>query len=363
MPMKSRIVLTFGALMVFAAMYAPSTSAQVVTGSIGSRIGGIPGGASRPSGSISGVVVDERGAPVVRASVQAIGAMRDPSGSVRLTSRGGMPTDEGGRFKIDGLPQQSFFVAAMPPFTPPRPGAPDDQLVYVVTYYPGVTSIDQAQAVAVAEGADVPVIIELRRVQPFHVRGTVTSPSGRSTAGLQVQIVQRFGSGTFTRGGNPVRADGTFDIPAVPPGTHAVSIRVSPMDPASEFATQEITIVDHDLDGIALVLGTGGSINGRVVFDGGAPGPAPLGAMISAMPEIGTVTAMGVRGPGTIAEDWTFRLRGLYGVYRFSLPTTAIGRYRVARIDFDGTTVGNAGVAIHDGDHQLIIYLVPIPTR
>jgi hypothetical protein len=354
------IVLLITAFGVFAAI-----AAQGQTYSTGIAIRP----AQRATGAISGTVVDENGTPVAQVMVLAIGEISPPNGIKIPMSIGSRPTDEGGRFKIEGLPAQAFLVAAMPP--PPRPfirpgaaPAPIDQPIYGVTYYPGVASRAQAQTVSVAADGEQAIFIELVRQQPFHIRGTVSGSSGRSPTGLQIMLQQTMGGSSSTRGVGFVQQDGTFDVGDIVPGSYGLQVRVS-MDPDAEFAAQDIEVVDRDLDAVALALGHGGSINGRIVLQGPAIGPAPLGATVSVSPVPGKSFLGRQLGPMAVSEDWTFQIRGLYGTYRFGVPMAGLGPYRPARYEFDGRDIGmaDAGVSIHDGEHTLVMYFAPVVPR
>jgi hypothetical protein len=327
--------------------------------------------AQRPTGSISGTVVDENGAPVPQVIVHAIGERSAPDGATLPMGMSSRPTDEGGRFKIDGLPAQAFLVAAMPPPGFLRPGAGGapaaqlvSQLVYGITYYPGVASRAQAQPVLVADGADQAIFIELVRQQPFHIRGSVSATSGRSPAGLQIMLQQTIGSSFSTRGIGFVQQDGTFDVGDIVPGSYGLQVGVT-IDPGSEFAAQDIEVVDHDLDAVTLTLGHGGSINGRIVVQAPAIGQAPLGVSVIVSPVPGQTQLGRPMGPVAVSEDWTFQIRGLYGTYRFGVPLAALGQYRPVRVEFDGRSLGtaNTAVSVHDGDHELVMYFAPIASR
>jgi hypothetical protein len=325
-------------------------------------------GPPRPSGTIVGVVVDETGAPVARARVQAIGQTKIADGTIVDVGFASLPTDDSGRFTIRVVAAQPVLVAAQPPPRPfSRPGvssSPPDESVYALTYYPGVTNRNQAQAVTLLDGGEQTIVIALRRVQSFHVRGAVFSSSGRSPAGLRVMLYQTFGSGGSTRDGASVQQDGTFDISGVAPGVYTVMTRVS-MDANAEFAAHDIEVVDHDVD-VPLSLGTGGSIVGRIVFEGAGPGPAPLGATVSLGPMPGQMMAVGrPMGPIAVADDWTFQAAGLYGRFRIGVPMSLMGQYRPVRFVFDGQDIGigTVGIEVREGEHQLIMYFAPADVR
>ena len=124
-------------------------------------------------------------------------------------------------------------------------------------------------------------------------------------------------------------------------------------------------MVDRDLD-VPLTLGTGGSISGRIVFEGGSPGPAPLGASVSIAPIPGQMLAVGrPTGPVGVSDDWTFQARGLYGTFRIGLPMALTGQYRPVRFEFDGRNIGivNTSIEVREGEHQLIMYFAPADVR
>jgi hypothetical protein len=65
-----------------------------------------------------------------------------------------------------------------------------------------------------------------------------------------------------------------------------------------------------------------------------------------------------------VAEDWTFRMNGLYGTYRVGLPSVLLGQYRPVRFEFDGRNLpANASIEIRDGEHQLIMYFASVERR
>jgi hypothetical protein len=176
---------------------------------------------------------------------------------------------------------------------------------------------------------------------------------------MNVALQISFGSGSTSRNGTMVQQDGSFDISGVPPGHYAVTTRVA-MDPDAEFAVREIDVVDHDVN-VALTLGPGGSIAGSIVFEGGSPGPAPLGANVSLTPMPGQFGGARPFGPIAIADDWTFQANGLYGRLRIGVPMAIVREYRPLKFVFDGRDIGTGmdGIDVREGQHQLIMYFTP----
>src|SRR6185295_2860666 len=131
-----------------------------------------------------------------------------------------------------------------------------------------------------------------------------------------------------------VQEDGSFDIP-VPPGSYSLIANTAPGSTGGEFAAVDIQATS-DVNNVALVLGSGGTVRGQIVFDGASPGGAPLGATMT----LGTVPGGSIIGRAfatvPVAEDWTFEAKGLYGSYRFSTPATLAMQYRVSKVQFDG---------------------------
>jgi hypothetical protein len=196
---------------------------------------------------------------------------------------------------------------------------------------------------------------------PLHIRGSVSSPTGRSTAGVPISLGRQIGNSGSSSMVGYVQEDGSFDV-AVVPGTYTLVVNAQPAG-GGEFAVMNLQVTDRDIDGLTLTLSTGGIVHGQIVFDGPGPGAAPLGATISLINEIGGPIIGRPIGGVPVAEDWTFEARGLYGTIRFSGPANLPSPYRLGRIEFDGRDISNTGVEIRSGDHQVVVHLTPLPPR
>jgi hypothetical protein len=175
-------------------------------------------------GIIAGVVVNERQEPVVRAQVQAFSVrtldpqLRQPQRvpfSVRPS--GSASTDAEGRFQISGLELGEYLVAAEAvPWL--NSGESRQPSIYATTFYP--STIDRLVAVHVsarAEGAN-PIQLQLVRVKGARLAGSVVTRSGGPASGMDVRLFHRFGGFGSETSVAMVSAEGTFEIPRVPPG-------------------------------------------------------------------------------------------------------------------------------------------------
>jgi hypothetical protein len=325
---------------------------QGVPGNVASMY---PGG---PWAAITGSIVDEEGRPLPRVTVQAWMETTMPDGVRRQMGGGMRAADDQGRFSLERIPPGEHVVAVVP--SPAMPGSAETT-TYPVTYYPGVTSLQQAQKVTAVAPPTKDITLALRRVKAFHVRGTVSSPTGRSTQGFQVQVVQRFGYGRMPRGTGMVGPDGRFDIGGLASGSYTLSARVSMYtDSSIDFAMKEIDVVNGDLDGVELALTSGGTINGRIVFETPVSMPAPLDLSVMAAPGF-TSQNVGpgqVPRPAAVGADWTFQIRGLSGQYHFNLQMQSLPDYAMVRTVLDGRDIGSTlDASINSGMHELIVYV------
>jgi len=372
--MHVRQISLYGLIAAFTFL-AASASGQVV-GSIGSGGAGqivtqtqmgsqiiTPG---MPAAKISGNVVDEAGNPVLRVMVQAWTEVTGPDGVRRQTGSSMSSADPRGQFTLERLQPGEYFVAVFPSpiYASPYMPAPADAMSYPTTYYPGVTSLAQAKKVS-ASASPQPITISLRRVKALHLRGTLTSSTGRSTQGMHVQATQSIGTSRLTRGTAVAGPGGTFDIAGMTAGAYTLSASTGFPDGAGDFATKDVEIVDRDLEGITLPLTPGGVVNGRLMVEPPTRTPAPLALLVmpaTSPPKPGEPRPNQIFRPAQVNADWTFQLRGLNGFYHFSLQMEALPDFAVVRTVFDGRDIGNTlDVPVTQGTHQLVFHLARKP--
>jgi hypothetical protein len=111
-----------------------------------------------------------------------------------------------------------------------------------------------------------------------------------------------------------------------------------------------------------VTLVAGASISGRIVAEAGA-GIQAVGLQVSASPTDEQAAAAGVIA-ATVAPDWSFRMAGLSGSYRFTARSDREPFVKATRITLDGVeTATDTGIALREGHHELVVYVAPTEAR
>ncbi len=182
---------------------------------------------------------------------------------------------------------------ALPPVPRPVPG--NDALhIYQTTFAPSATSLAMATPVPIRAGeARMGVDVSMTPVRPVAVSGTLADDLGPlPDFGVRLFTHESDArSVPFDLGRTSTDATGRFVFPLVPPGTYRVvaqryaTTRFGPdvvlpppgppraADRVGASAQQAIVVGDQDVTDIALQLGLGAQVSGRVEFRGQRPGP------------------------------------------------------------------------------------------
>lgn len=324
-------------------------------------------------GAIAGRVVDAHGDPVETASVQALRLPK--TGRGRPQMRSGTSTNDLGEFRIALLEPGRYLLFVIPRhdsfgemngssgMTEPAERLP------APTFYPGVSSLDQAQPITIERGGSA-TGLEFSLIEGIAatVTGTVVDASGEPVsrgASISVRpIVQGLPSNGFGSNGTGVRPDGTFRLRLLPGEyefeAHAWQPGASgPPTPNSEqFGSARLT-VSGDTSGLAIQLGFGARISGRVVFDGASPlptvPPSPWQVQLVSPSQDSPNCRM---GRAELTADFTFTVEGVFGTctVRFNGP---FGRWSAKSVIYNGTEMLDQPVTFGAGqrfrDVQVIL--------
>jgi Carboxypeptidase regulatory-like domain len=267
------------------------------------------------AGVISGRVFDEDGEPMANVMVNALKhSYRE--GRQELTLVTEAQSNDLGEFRLFGLAPGRYFVSAEQREWSRVVGEREfngagnaNEKGYAKVYYPSALEPDKASSLTVKEGEEVPSIDFLMKViQVYRVRGKVTNlVSKHSTHAMQVLVVPRKQETDFFGFGmsNLVKADGSFELPEVPPGEYTVVAML--FDEGKMYSTQQdVDVVSSDVDGLVLSVNTGLTIPGRINWEGR---PSPVKDEGSVFLR-SSATRFGMGGSQARIEDgWQFTLK------------------------------------------------------
>jgi Carboxypeptidase regulatory-like domain len=316
-----------------------------------------------PAAAVTGRITDENGQPAVDVPVQLLHVLYNPQGKIFQPITTSTANDRG-EYRLYGIPPGRYYLVAgsgpnllgalaiaRPPTlnrTPP--------VTYAVTYYPGVTELNQSSVIQLSAGAEVVANMRVARQNLYRVRGRVIdSRTGQPPAAVSITLTYRTltgsgGSLNFARNYDP--ASGNFEIPNVIPGQYSIEARFGdaqgrPLPPTAlpEGPSAQMSInVTGDIEGLVLALADPVSITGRVTIEGAVTAPPNLDRMrVSIRPGGLGLPPLGLSAPrpSQVAADGTFRIDGLReGEYIFNVTGLPAGLY-LQRADFGGADILN----------------------
>ncbi len=182
---------------------------------------------SLPKGSvISGRIVDEFGEPLAGMRVAAM-RYRYQAGQRRLVpvySTGSTDTtDDIGQYRLHGLSPGDYYIVATFGLGVSLEKS-DDRTGYAPTYYPGTTTMAEAQRVTVGEGQEASAVgFALAPIRIASISGTVVNSEGKSLGNTMIMMT----SPSMTRGlrlssAGLSKPDGTFVLSNVAPGDYVL---------------------------------------------------------------------------------------------------------------------------------------------
>ena len=207
-----------------------------------------------------------------------------------------------------------------------------DRAGYAPTYFPGTGNVSEAQRVTLGLGQEMTVSFALLPVRTVRVSGTVVSTSGASPVGGAVVLTPADGDevGIVVPTAGPIQANGSFTIVNAVPGSYLLSVRTggggqgagAPRAAlragAGEVGILPINVGSEDVTGVTIVTTRGASVEGSVVFEGGATRPQLDTLRVAARPlRAGAGPLAGRPSQASLAANGSFSLSGLVGALTF----------------------------------------------
>jgi hypothetical protein len=259
---------------------------------------------------IAGAVLDTSGEPVEQMWVIAL-RRTFVDGRPRLTTLAPLSvTNDIGQYRIAGLAPGDYYLVARE-----RAAAMDEgsreRAGYAVSYYPGTTSVEQAQPVRLTVGQQaVSVNFVLSPSRTATVSGQVVRVDGTPVAKGRVSLGDHAGSGPGggITGGMTADDQGHFRIAGVRAGEYYLM-----GGSGQERGAISLEVTGADVSGLTLLIGNGGLLSARVVSSTGEPLPIQPGQVeLSARLLADPYVFSGVMRPA-IKTDWTVDWVGITG--------------------------------------------------
>ena len=187
----------------------------------------------------AGRVLDNYGEPIGNVMVEALRRSYDVRGNPRMTRVATAVTDDRGEYRIFWLDagEYFFYAGASVSDDPEKP-----QGAYTTTYYPDVSSPDDAQPLRLEIGREIRVDFRLRRAALWTVRGQTMSAMTSRSLGATISLtppaedpaLSRFRAQSLQDG----RFAGEYSIGNVGPGSYIVMAK-------GRFNGQEVTAFER----------------------------------------------------------------------------------------------------------------------
>jgi protocatechuate 3,4-dioxygenase beta subunit len=317
-------------------------------------------------GVIAGRIIDEFGDPVPNVNVTPVRKQYSQGQRRLLPSGTRAQTNDIGEYRIFGLQPGQYFVSASAQaqnFAMPTANGIElsgERGGFASTFYPGTADPAAARTLTVGVGQTIGGIdITLMPARLATISGIAIDSQGRPLTGGGVSAIVR-GAGSPALGllNGPVRSDGTFSLPNVPPGEYIVRVARPPQagapDGRPEFSVAFVTINGEDLSGLTLAPILPATVSGRVVFDdpGAAQSmkPSNIRVLTQSLALDDGLLGLGLNGPPPpLADDYTFEVRtfpGRVGL-RAAVPSGpgATG-WQLKAIRVDGVDVTDTGLDV-----------------
>jgi len=313
---------------------------------------------------ITGRVLDEFGEPVPNAAVAAL-RRQYQQGQSRLFPAGERAqANDIGEYRIFGLaPGQYYVSSTVQALTLAMPVGNSVEVSgqsngYAPTFYPGTSDAASAQKVTVGvaqtlSGIDIP----LTPTRLATITGTAVDADGRPMAGSVFATPRGNNLGFGVGGmGGPLRDDGTFTIPNVPPGEYVLRANAARgggvVNGPPQFSVAVVNVTGDDLSGVRLAPVALTTISGRISFDDQSAAQAlnPSTIRVVAQAVNGDDYAgigVGAGGPPRpVKDDFTFELKtppGRIGLLAVIQAAGSASTWRLNSIRVNGSDVTDGG--------------------
>jgi hypothetical protein len=309
------------------------------------------------NGVIVGRVVDASSQPVPDVLVVPLWETPSRHGKTihPFSVRGGSTTNANGEFRIEQLFHGSYYLVALPRNVPRGQPLPANsnayRFGYAITYYPSATRVADAKRIEVGDKPVAAGTITMGSAHLAQISGIAIASNGQPARGGQLAITHgdhMFGVDSMAV---PIRADGTFVVGGVPPGTYHLHLREGqwppPRDVIPKVSVAKVLVADGDVTRVRVTPIEMVKATGRLILDATQRSLLASGIRVNGVP----VDWDGNPGPtrgGTVRDDLTFEFRAWPGLGYIRV---SVGRqeWTTKAVRLNGLDLGDRDIDFQQG--------------
>jgi hypothetical protein len=227
-----------------------------------------------PTGVIAGQISDEDGEAVPGLGVFALRINFQPGGRKQVAAAGQAVTDDLGNFRLPNLPPGSYYVSAGGLIQHPMGAmglkqSPTGGVQYRNTFYPGTSSLDEAQVLKVGpELTTNDIRFTVPTEETYAITGKVLSGVGQPTLkDAEVSCERTDAAGyTFSEAvGQTVQmeSDHSFKLSPLAPGDYTLSVKTTSAGARNELGFASVRVVDSNVHA-NIAVGRAAEVRGSV---------------------------------------------------------------------------------------------------
>jgi hypothetical protein len=224
-----------------------------------------------PTGVIAGQVSDEDGEAVQGLEVFALRINFQPGGRKQVSASGRTVTDDLGNFRMPNLPPGSYYLSAGGLIQHPMEAVglkhgPAGGMQYRNTFYPGTSSLDEAQVLKVGPELTTNDLRFTVPTQGNHaITGKVLFGSGLKDVEVSCERVDAAGY-TFSEGAGQtvqMESDHSFKFSSVAPGDYTLSVKTVNAGVQNELGFASVRVVASNVHA-NIEVGRAAEVHGHV---------------------------------------------------------------------------------------------------
>ena len=351
-----------------------------------------------PQSVIAGHVFDEDGDPVQSVNVE-VWRYTYPRGRKQITQVQNGTTNDLGEFRIPNLPPGRYYVSATARRNALQAildgggrggrngrngrqaagggrGGPEESIEdYVTTYYPNLTEATNASPMNLVAGSEVRGIdIRLLKTRYHRVAGSIVGlpaaadlPAGKGKGkagdngfapGIMLSLMPRSGAGGRQLAGAQVFADGTFEFPAVPPGSYYLIAQSPGAVQQRLTARTPLDVGNGDINNVSLRLQPPFGLSGILTIDSTQPNVRMGSLRLTFTPMEGGAAGLGRNGQTQVNDDGTFQATLAADSYIVEAGGMPDGYY-LKSVKLAGREMPDATLDLNYGGGQIQVVLAP----